>query len=223
MNFRLCIAMLLAAAPALPAQEPSPTAPPPAEAVATPKPAGDAAASAAMGGEVKLGDAEKMQSFDVAPVETEPPEKLPEATSDLPGEEPAMILPDPTGSVDVTEAQNGMQVTAKLGNLVNVKLQANPSTGYNWELREFEAGVAMLRASEFVAPDGQNMFFGGPGMMIITLQALEPGTQDIRLVYRRPWEPEDRIEGTFAFRLEVPGDAPAQPSPSPEPSSTPAP
>jgi inhibitor of cysteine peptidase len=221
MNLRPCLALLLAAAPPVAAQEPAPSATPAAEVAPSPAPAG----AAAMEGEVKLGGEVKEQAFEIAPVETEPPEKLPEATSEMPGEEPAKNLPDPTGSVDVTEAQNGTIVTAKPGNLVNVKLPANPSTGYNWELRDFEAGVAMLRASEFVAPDGQNMFFGGPGTTVVTLQALEPGTQDIRLVYRRPWEPEDRIDGTFAFRLEVAGDTTGQPagSPATEPSPRAAP
>ena len=162
-----------------------------------------------------------------APADEPDPEKTEELKEPLPDEEPVAPAPPVSGKVEVTAAEAGKAVRAAVGNLIVITLQSNPSTGYNWELRDFDYGVADFYKSETVAPEGGNVLFGAPTKAVITLQAVKPGSQDITLVYRRLWEPPNQVAETFQFRLLVdgaeapPSESAASPAPSPEASPAP--
>jgi predicted secreted protein len=172
--------------------------------------------------EVNLAETPSAEDFTIAPPADEPEaDAAPEVTGKLEGDEETKPRPAVTGTVEVTAKDQDQVVRAAVGNLIRITLESNPSTGYNWELRDFDFGVAIFHTSDLVARDnGGNVLFGAPGDTVITLQAVKPGTQDITLVYRRQWEPPDQVEATFRFKLEVPGD-PAEPSAPP--AATPAP
>ncbi len=158
--------------------------------------------------------------FDIEPPADSPdPEKTGELTSPLPGDEEQPPRPPVTGTVEVTAKDNGQIVPAQVGNLIRITLESHPSAGYNWELRGFDFGVAVFHTSELAARAEGNVLFGAPGDTIITLQAVKPGTQNIELVYRRPWEPPDQVEARFVFQLEVAGSPDASPVPTPAPES----
>lgn len=209
------LALLLSASVvhAQPAPTPDATATPastPAAPVTDP-----AANSPKMNAEIHLGDSAAAESLEITPPPDAPdPEKAAEITGPLPGEEEAPALPPATGTIEVTAKDNDKLVRAAVGNLVRITLESNPSTGYNWELRDFEFGTAVFNSSDLVARKDGNVLFGTPGDTVIILQAVQPGEQDITLVYRRPWEPPDQVAATFRFRLAVEA-APASPTPSP--------
>lgn len=154
------------------------------------------------------------------PADAPAPEKIPELTGPLPDEEESRPLPPVSGTVAITAKDNGQTVAARVGNLIRITLESNPSTGYNWELHDFKFGPSIFHGSELVPRDGGNVLFGAPGDTVITLQAIEPGAQNIALIYRRPWEPVEQAAARFAFQLDV--EKPAAPSPAP-PVPTPAP
>lgn len=157
-------------------------------------------------------------AFEIKPPADSPnPEKVGEITGPLPGEQPVPQRPPVTGTVDVTAKNNNMLVRAATGNLVRIALESNPGTGYNWELRGFDPSAAEFYAADLVPRSGGNVLMGAPGDTVITLQAVKPGKQRIDLIYRRPWEPIDRAEGSFGFDLEVTGAAPPPPTPTPSP------
>jgi inhibitor of cysteine peptidase len=171
-----------------------------------------------MSGEVNLAETPGPESFAIEPPADEPDaETAAQVTEPLQGEEPESPRPPVTGTVEVTAKDENRTVRADLGNLIRITLESNPSTGYNWELRDFDYGVAEYHSSDLVArQSGGNVLFGAPGDTVITLQAVHPGTQNINLVYRRQWEPPDQIAAAFGFTLEVAGDAPAtEASPTP--------
>ena len=162
-----------------------------------------------------------------APADEPDPEKTEELKEPLPDEEPAAPAPPVSGKVEVTAAEAGKVMRAAVGNLIVITLQSNPSTGYNWELRDFDYGVADFYKSETIAPEGGNVLFGAPTQTLVTLQAVKPGTQEIKLAYRRLWEPPDQVAETFQFFLQVDGaEAPpaqASSTSAPSPEASPAP
>lgn len=175
---------------------------------ATPSPQASPAAGAdnapKMRETVDLSEPARAENMEIpAPPDSPDPAKSEEIAGLLPDEEKAAPTPPVTGKVEVTAADAGKVVRAAVGNLVAISLQSNPSTGYNWELRDFEYGSAAFYGSETAAANGGNVLFGAPSETVVTLQAVKPGAQDIKLVYRRQWEPPDQIAQTFAFRLEV--------------------
>jgi inhibitor of cysteine peptidase len=167
--------------------------------------------------EVNLAETPGAEDFAITPPADEPDaDTAAEVTGKLEGDEETTPRPAVTGTVEVTAKDQNQIVRAAVGNLIRITLESNPSTGYNWELRDFDYGVAEFSSSDLVArqTDG-NVLFGAPGDTVITIQAVKPGTQDITLVYRRQWEPPDQIAETFAFKLEVAGDPAAPTAPAP--------
>lgn len=220
----LAVSALHAQDPASPpSATPSPEKPPGdgSSAPASPSPTPDLTQhSPKMKEEINLADSPAAESLEITPPPDSPdPEKAEEIKEPLPGEEEPHALPAITGTVDVTAKDEGKTVHASVGNLVRITLESHPSTGYNWELRDFEFGVSVFNSSDLVARHGGNVLFGAPGDTVITLQAVGPGEQDIKLVYRRLWEPPDQIAATFSFRLVVtpPRDAPPAPETTPAP------
>lgn len=216
---------MLLAVSALHAQEPAPPSPSPAgtppeaNPTATPEPTPDLTQnSPKMKEEINLADSPGAESLEITPPSDSPdPEKAEEIKEPLPGDDGTRTLPPVTGTVEVTAKDADKTINAAVGNLVRITLESHPSTGYNWELRDFEFGTAVFNSSDLVARQGGNVLFGAPGNTVITLQAVEPGEQDIKLVYRRLWEPPDQVAATFNFRLVVSGPHDAAPEPEPTP------
>ena len=218
--------IFLTAVGAMRAQEPAPAAipspSPSGQEIDAGKEASDPAALApALREEVNLADTADSESMEIPPPpDATDPDTSGQITGQLPGDEEVPQRPPVTGTVEVTAQDNGKVVSAALGNLVRITLESNPSTGYNWELRDFDYGAADFYASDVVARKGGNVFVGAPGNTVFTLQAVKAGTQQITAVYRRPWEAPDQVAATFRFQLEVAGDK-AAPLATPETSPAP--
>ena len=197
------------AAPTVASPSPATAVSAPAEPIASPEP--PPADSAKMKEEVNLAETPTADDFTITPPSDEPDaENAPEVTGKLEGDEETAPRPAVTGTIEVGAKDQDQIVRAAVGNLIRITLESNPSTGYNWELRDFEFGVAVFHSSDLVARDnGGNVLFGAPGDTVITLQAVKPGRQDIKLVYRRQWEPPDQVAETFTFKLEVAGETSA--------------
>ena len=227
MKFILGAAALVLALAGTRAQDPDPSptgaAPPPVESPSPPpasagqlpepslSPEPPPVDRAKMNEEVNLADTPGADDFTIVPPSDEPDaESAPEVSGKLEGDEETAPRPAVTGTIEVSAKDRDQIVRAAVGNLVRITLESNPSTGYNWELRDFEFGVAVFHSSDLVARDnGGNVLFGAPGDTVITLQAVKPGTQEIKLVYRRQWEPPDQVAETFTFKLEVAGETSA--------------
>jgi inhibitor of cysteine peptidase len=200
------LALLLSASTLNAQQAPTtnPATPPDEKPAAPSAPANPSANSPKLNEEINLADSPAAESLEITPPPDSPdPEKTAEITGPLPGEEEPPVFPAVTGTVEVTAQDDGKTIRTTVGNLVRITLESNPSTGYNWELRDFEFGTAVFNSSDLVARKDGNVLFGTPGDTVITLQAVQPGEQDITLVYRRPWEPPDQVAATFRFRLAV--------------------
>ncbi|MEI8357289.1 MAG: protease inhibitor I42 family protein [Deltaproteobacteria bacterium] len=80
------------------------------------------------------------------------------------------------------------------GDRFDLRLEANPSTGYTWSLgKPLDASVLRLVASRFVssaaaAPGGAPPLAGQGGNEIWTFEAVAPGRTKISMFYARPWE-----------------------------------
>ena len=221
-----CLALCI-----LHAQEPS-TPPPEEGAVPQETPEPDGKNAPKIREAVDLSESEPAEAMEIpVPPDAPDPAKSEEITDPLPGDEKAPAPPPVTGKIEVTAADSGKIIHATVGNLIIITLKSDPGAGYNWELHNFDYGAADFYSSETVPVGEGNVLVGAPAKTVLTLQAVQPGTQDIKLSYRRLWEPPDQVADTFAFRLEVTGQEPSAaapeasptPAPSTPPSDTPAP
>lgn len=96
------------------------------------------------------------------------------------------------------------ETAMQLGQIMEITLEANPSTGYQWQLVEdgqpqlvkTEVPIATQTAAERPMP-------GAPGTMRLHLQAVRTGSCDVVLEYRRPWETDMPPAATARYRVSV--------------------
>ncbi len=86
------------------------------------------------------------------------------------------------------EEAAGQQVALTVGQELVLRLEGNPSTGYDWELAELDTSVVVQQGEPRFSP-GSNLP-GASGIETWRFRAVGRGRTDLRLVYRRSWETE---------------------------------
>jgi inhibitor of cysteine peptidase len=113
---------------------------------------------------------------------------------------------DPGGGKDVVLSadDNGSQVELAPGQVLEVTLASNPTTGYSWEVSEVdEAVLTQVGDVEFrEAPkeDEQTVGVGGTETFRFSSAA---GDTTLALVYHRPWEKDVEPLETFTVQVAV--------------------
>ena len=90
----------------------------------------------------------------------------------------------------LTENSDGKVLTVQQGDLFAFKLNANPSTGFQW-VNTISGGPAegiVKTGSSFMIPNSQREQVGTPGVEFQFYAAKKPGTYQLKLSYQRPWE-----------------------------------
>lgn len=93
--------------------------------------------------------------------------------------------------------------TVQKGETFKIELDANPSTGYLWDVR-LKAGKASLVSQNYTsdAPAG-SMVIGGGGVESFVFKAEEAGTVELVAEYSRPWEKGTKPAVTQRFDVTV--------------------
>jgi inhibitor of cysteine peptidase len=106
-------------------------------------------------------------------------------------------------TIAVTPTAPATTVEAAVGDTVVVSLDANPTTGYEWE---FTAGETFtIDKSEYVPDPNPDQLSGKGGTQIITLTVTKAGASDLTGVYVRPWEtpsPSPAADATVTITAE---------------------
>lgn len=81
----------------------------------------------------------------------------------------------------------------KSGPFFTIALQSNPTTGYSWALKNYDANLIMPVGRKFYAPANNRNMTGAPGYEKWTFQVksegfIVPQVTSIDLIYLRPWE-----------------------------------
>lgn len=90
----------------------------------------------------------------------------------------------------LTENSDGKILALKQGDLFAFKLNANPSTGFQW-VNSVSGGPAngiVKAGSSFMISNSQKEQTGTPGLEFQFYAAKLPGTYRLQLSYQRPWE-----------------------------------
>jgi predicted secreted protein len=103
------------------------------------------------------------------------------------------------------------EITLHRGQSVEVRLPANVSTGFGWEVAGVDASVVSLvgrrdergDASAHQQSTGVPVVVGVPSVQVLVFQAKSVGQTDVALVYIRPWERERLPANTAQLRVTV--------------------
>ncbi len=101
----------------------------------------------------------------------------------------------------ITSDDNGQLVALSTGDILIVRLEGNPSTGYEWAIRDTlrpqvlrPLGDPKLECDEIGPP-------GAPCTVEFQFRAASAGTTPLDLVYKRSWE--DEPIDTFSVIVSV--------------------
>lgn len=88
----------------------------------------------------------------------------------------------------LTFKDNGTNVTLKPGDVLNVVLDSNPSTGYAWQVTQNDPVVLMPVGEPQFSLGGKEAMPGAGGTETFQFKAVASGKTPLTLVYMRPWE-----------------------------------
>jgi predicted secreted protein len=106
------------------------------------------------------------------------------------------------GSRTLTIDADGDRVPLSPGDEIRVALVGNMTTGFTWDLVEYDAAVIAPLGDPTYEQDGSGDAVGTGGTWTWTLRAVAEGESPVRFVYRRSWEDEDPAS-VFSFTATV--------------------
>jgi inhibitor of cysteine peptidase len=113
--------------------------------------------------------------------------------------------PPPVASGELTNAADGTRIAIKRGGELKVVLDANITTGYQWQSPTSGSPVmSIIGAPIYVGKAADSHFVGGGGTNIFRFRADSPGQVVLQFDYRRPWETGVPPAKTLRYDVVVP-------------------
>jgi inhibitor of cysteine peptidase len=96
---------------------------------------------------------------------------------------------------------NGEEITLQKGQILTIKLEANPTTGYSWEIVPSDNAILSQTGDPEFEADSE--LLGARATQTLRFEAVESGRMELRLVYHRPWETGVQPFQTFSVLVTV--------------------
>jgi inhibitor of cysteine peptidase len=103
----------------------------------------------------------------------------------------------------VLRNDSGVFITLQSGEEFDVVLEANPSTGYRWEIDPEASGAALVEMVGEPAYSSESDLPGSGGKTTFTFRALEEGSGLLRLRFWRSFEPDAGPLRVFEVNITV--------------------
>ena len=101
-----------------------------------------------------------------------------------------------------TEANDGQTVQAHVGEVFEVRLDSNASTGYSWNVASQETqALEMLGDPKYVRPTTNAP--GAGSQQVFRFKIKRIGATKLVLHYKRPWEQDKPPAQVFSLGLQV--------------------
>jgi inhibitor of cysteine peptidase len=114
---------------------------------------------------------------------------------------PGSLPIERSGTVNVTESDNGKTLKLKKGDIFSLKLYENPSTGFSWQL-DLSEGLSIL-SDEYTPDPVLPGYVGGGGTHSWTIEAVTQGSQQVKGIYKQPWIETTGTEENFSLYVEI--------------------
>ena len=103
--------------------------------------------------------------------------------------------------VTLTVKDVGTTITLQKGQKLEIKLEGNPTTGFNWyAYPELTSLLTQVGEPEFKA---DSKLIGSGGMITLRFEAAAAGQGKLQLAYRRAWEKDITPLQTFEVNIVV--------------------
>lgn len=104
-------------------------------------------------------------------------------------------------TINADKSYDGRTLTLRVGDGVRLSLAENPTTGYRWELLTKPEPYCVVVTDAYAANTGYGIGSGGTHNW--DFRAVDKGTGNVSLAYRRPWEKDAAPAQTFKMTIEV--------------------
>jgi len=107
---------------------------------------------------------------------------------------------DGGSTVVLDGADSGAEVSLDVGDQFDVELEANPTTGYSWELGPLPDGLQLV-SSDFQEPSGS--LVGASGTQLFVFDVVGPGSGILRFEYVRVFDDPVVAEKIVEYVLTI--------------------
>jgi Predicted secreted protein len=101
----------------------------------------------------------------------------------------------------ITEADAGRQIELHAGDMLELTLPANPTTGYQWETSDLDSAILRPVGEPTFKPSSNAV--GSAGQVTLRFEAVGVGQADLKLILHRPFEKDVAPIQTFEATVIV--------------------
>jgi len=105
------------------------------------------------------------------------------------------------GQLKLTEEDSGKTIEVKAGDTFVVSLKGNITTGYDWSIANLDERFLQQQGEADYESDSD--LIGAGGTATYTFKALSAGQTTLKLIYSRPFEPDNPPEKTFEINVVI--------------------
>jgi len=114
-----------------------------------------------------------------------------------PAAPPVSTPVEPSGSLEFTNP--AQRITVPVGVSFTINVNANPTTGYTWEVGFDQSLLKLVRR---YTPSGSGLI-GAGGVESFEFEGMKAGETEIYLNYKRPFEPNNPALETKTFKVTI--------------------
>ncbi|MCB1929472.1 MAG: protease inhibitor I42 family protein [Rhodocyclaceae bacterium] len=105
---------------------------------------------------------------------------------------------DEVTEINLTRASADSRVRVRVGDILVVRLDENPTTGYRWQF--VRPDVLATLGDEYSVTSALS---GAGGQRVLRFTASSPGSGELILSLRRDWEGAGTAQDAFSIAIEV--------------------
>jgi inhibitor of cysteine peptidase len=148
---------------------------------------------------VLVGCIDKEKKDISTPISTSTPIPTP-----IPTSTPSTTSSPTADKINLSMDYNGRQIELTNGQTFNVTLETNPSTGYSWEVVEFNNSIIQKIGEAVSEPNiTEKNMVGAPVMHTFQFEVINTGQTTLKIIYHRIWEKDVAPVNTFSIDLFV--------------------
>ena len=102
--------------------------------------------------------------------------------------------------VILADDKSGAAVSIRTNDVLEIRLEGNPITGYLWSTETLDTGFLEQTAGDFQIRNPS--LIGSGGFFIFRFKALKPGETILALVYQRPFE-KDAPQARYRLKVVI--------------------
>ncbi len=105
--------------------------------------------------------------------------------------------------IQLGSSDSGHAITMKTGDQFLVELDANPTTGFTWEVAESDPAILKQIGETEYKSASSTPLAGQGGTQVLRFEAVGSGSTTLKLIYHRPWETGIPPINTFTLQVTV--------------------